>query len=238
MRTPSLSLQTDANQLQRQDVQTRKYQILLASPEMCFENVEFSKSLRDTSWSKYILFVVIDEAHCIAQWGQKFRKMYSSLNKLRSYIPTGTPLLITSATLPPLVLSEIRNTLEVRSGHSFDLNLGNDRSNIMPIVWPMKAAKEDLGSLNFIVVGREILPRAIIYVNEKELARKACEHLRKLVTPENRSQIDFVHSGRSPGPQKAVLKRFQEGEVNVLCATEVVGMVNILVLLSDSILMT
>jgi superfamily II DNA helicase RecQ len=96
------------------------------------------------------MFVVIDEAHCIAQWGQKFRKMYSSLDKLRSYIPAGTPFLITSATLPPLILSEIRNTLEVHDGQSFDLNLGNDRSNIMPIIWPMKAAKEDLNSLNFV----------------------------------------------------------------------------------------
>lgn len=171
------------------------------------------------------MFVVIDEAHCIAQWGQKFRKMYSSLNKLDSYVPAGTPLLITSATLPPLVLSEIRNTLEIHDGQSFDLNLGNDRTNIMPIIWPMKAAKEDLDSLNFVVVGKESLPRAIIYINEKELARKVCEHLRKLVTPEKRSQIDFIHSGRSPGPQWAVLKHFQEGGVSVLCATEVVGMV-------------
>ena len=171
------------------------------------------------------MFVVIDEAHCIAQWGQAFRKMYSSLNKLRSYVPAGTPLLVTSATLPPPILAEIRDTLEVRDGQSFDLNLGNDRSNIMPIIWPMKAAKGDLSSLDFVVTGREDLLRTIIYVNEKELARKACEHLRKLVAPEKCSQIDFVHSSRSLGPQKAVLKRFQEGEVSVLCATEVVGMV-------------
>ena len=191
---------------------------------MCFENNEFSKLLRDPNWSKYMMFVVIDEAHCITQWGQKFRKMYSSLNKLRSYVPAGTPLLVTSATLPPPALTEIRDTLEVRDGKSFDLNLGNDRSNITPVIWPMKAAR-DLNSLNFVVAGREVLPRTIIYVNEKELARKACEHLRKLVAPEKRSQIDFIHSGRSPAPQKTVLKRFQEGEISVLCATEVVGMV-------------
>lgn len=175
------------------------------------------------------MFVVIDEAHCITQWGQKFRKKYSSLNKLRSYIPAGTPLLITSTTLPPATLSEIRDTLEVHDGQSFDLNLGNDRSNIMPIVWPMKAAKEDLNSLDFVVAGREVLPRTIIYVNEKELARKACKHLRKLVAPEKCSKIDFIHAGRSPGPQKAVLKQFQEGGISVLCATEVVGMVRLVI---------
>lgn len=171
------------------------------------------------------MFVVIDEAHCITQWGEKFRKMYSNLHKLCSYVPAGTPLLITSATLPPPTLSEIRNTLEVHKGQSYDLNLGNDRSNITPIIWPMRAAKEDLDSLNFVVTAWKVPPRTVIYVNEKELARKACEHLWKLVTPEKRPEIDFIHAGRSPGPQKAVLKQFQEGKVSILCATEVVGMV-------------
>ena len=169
------------------------------------------------------MFVVIDEAHCITQWGQKFRTQYSSLNKLRSYIAPHTPLLLTSATLPPQTLSNIRDTLEVQDEHSFDLNLGNDRSNIMPIVWPMKGGKEDLGSLDF-VVSRGELRRTVIYVNEKETAREACEYLQALI-PEKSSQIDFIHSGRCSGPQKRVLRQFQAGEINILCATEVVGMV-------------
>ena len=190
---------------------------------MCFVNPEFSKLLRDATWSKSIMFVVIDEAHCITQWGQKFRTQYSSLNKLRSYIAPHTPLLLTSATLPPQTLSNIRDTLEVQDEHSFDLNLGNDRSNIMPIVWPMKGGKEDLGSLDFVVSGGE-LRRTVIYVNEKETAREACEYLQALI-PEKSSQIDFIHSGRCSGPQKRVLRQFQAGEINILCATEVVGMV-------------
>lgn len=190
---------------------------------MCFVNPEFSKLLRDATWSKSIMFVVIDEAHCITQWGQKFRTQYSSLNKLWSYIAPHTPLLLTSATLPPQTLSNIRDTLEVQDEHSFDLNLGNDRSNIMPIVWPMKGGKEDLGSLDF-VVSRGELRRTVIYVNEKETAREACEYLQALI-PEKSSQIDFIHSGRCSGPQKRVLRQFQAGEINILCATEVVGMV-------------
>ena len=89
--------------------------------------------------------------------------------------------MVTSATLPPSALAEICDTLEVHDGKSFDLNLGNNRSNITPIIWPMKVAKDDLNSLNFVVTGKEVLPRVIIYINKKELAQKACEHLRKPV---------------------------------------------------------
>lgn len=172
------------------------------------------------------MFVVIDEAHCIAQWGQKFRTKYSTLNKLRSYVAPNTPLLLTSATFPPQVAADIRDTLEVQDDRSFDLNLGNDRSNIMPIVWPMKGGKDDFGSLDFVVSGGE-LRRTVIYVNEKETARGACEYLQSLV-PEKSSQIDFIHSGRCHNPQKRVLREFQAGTINVLCATEVVGMVSLI----------
>ncbi|KAF9787415.1 P-loop containing nucleoside triphosphate hydrolase protein [Thelephora terrestris] len=200
----------------------RRYRVLLASPEMCFVNVEFSKLLRDATWSKHTMFVVIDEAHCITQWGREFRTQYSTLNKLRSYFAPQTPLLLTSATLPPQTLSDIRDSLEVQDDRSFDLNLGNDRSNITPIVWPMKGGKDDFGSLNFVLSGGDIR-RTVIYFNEKETARKACEYLQSLV-PTKQSQIDFVHSSRCSGPQKRVLKQFQAGEINILCATEVVGM--------------
>ena len=169
------------------------------------------------------MFIVIDEAHCITQWGREFRLPYSTLDKLRSFLAPRAPLLATSATLAPPSLGDVRDTLEFQDDRSFDLNLGNDRSNIMPIVWPMKGGKGDFGSLDFVLNGGE-LHRTIIYVNEKETAREACEYLQALV-PEKSSQIDFIHAGRCSGPQKRVLREFQAGEINVLFTTEVVGMV-------------
>ncbi|KZT04201.1 uncharacterized protein LAESUDRAFT_620716, partial [Laetiporus sulphureus 93-53] len=48
------------------------------------------------------------EAHCVSQWGDKFRKIFAELGRLRSLAPLHVPFLATSATLPPLVLDEIR----------------------------------------------------------------------------------------------------------------------------------
>ena len=43
--------------------------------------------LNEPRWSRSILFVVVDEAHCIKQWAAEFRKHYASLDTLRSFVP-------------------------------------------------------------------------------------------------------------------------------------------------------
>jgi len=175
------------------------------------------------------MYVVIDECHCITQWGKKFRTMYSNVNRIRSFVAPSIPFLATSATVSPVSFVEICQLLEISTRSGFHLNLGNDRSNLTPIVWPLNAAAKDLDSLNFIVSGGGSLPRVIVYVNTKDLARIGCEHLRTKVTEEQKTQIDFIHAGRSKWPQKRILELFQCGDINILFATEVVGMVSALI---------
>ena len=171
------------------------------------------------------MYIVVDECHCVTQWGKKFRTMYSNVDRLRSFVASDIPFLATSATLPPTSFTEICELLEISPSRGFHLNLGNDRSNLMPIIWPLRAGAKDLDSLNFIVAGKVNLPRVIVYVNTKDLARIGCEHLRTKVPPERRDKIDFIHASRSKRPQKQILNLFQTGSINILFATEVVGMV-------------
>ena len=42
----------------------------------------------------HVLVVIVDEAHCISQWGGDFQPAYAELEKLRAFIPTNTPLLL------------------------------------------------------------------------------------------------------------------------------------------------
>jgi superfamily II DNA helicase RecQ len=60
-----------------------KYQGILTSPEMCLLHPEFRKILTDEKFQENICAVIIDEAHCISQWGGDFRKVYALLEKLR-----------------------------------------------------------------------------------------------------------------------------------------------------------
>ncbi|KAJ7456350.1 hypothetical protein B0H11DRAFT_1659632, partial [Mycena galericulata] len=58
-------------------------------------------------YTKRILAVIVDEAHCASQWGGDFRPHYALLDRLRTSLPVGTPVLATSATLNPEALKEI-----------------------------------------------------------------------------------------------------------------------------------
>lgn len=60
------------NQQDPQDVKEKLYRIILTSPEMCLGDSGFSALLKEPQWSRSILFMVVDEAHCITQWGAEF----------------------------------------------------------------------------------------------------------------------------------------------------------------------
>ncbi|THG96112.1 hypothetical protein EW026_g5664 [Hermanssonia centrifuga] len=172
------------------DIMQNKYRVLLTSPEMLLEHPEFSKLIRSSDFMQDVALIVIDEAHCISQWGADFRVKFGELEKLRSYIALDVPILATSATLTPTVLAEIQQKLSYSTDKTYLLDLGNDRHNITPIVSRMKSAK-DLTALDFV------------------LDEALCEPRQPLV----RTLI-----------YKRAMRRFRNGDIKILCATEVAGM--------------
>ena len=100
------------------------------SPEMCIQHPVFRDLIQSPTYTKRIRGLVIDEAHCICQWGDKFRPEYANLISLRSLVPLGVPMYATTATALPQVLEDIRKNLGIDGEQSFHLNLGNDRPDI------------------------------------------------------------------------------------------------------------
>ncbi|KAF9471354.1 P-loop containing nucleoside triphosphate hydrolase protein [Pholiota conissans] len=109
----------------KQDLEADIYQGIFASSEMCLKHPEFHRVLSDSNFEDMVGWIV-DEAHCIGQWGGDFRPTYSELGKLRAFFPPDVPVLTASATTTPLTLRDIRTTLGIDPQTSFFLNLGND----------------------------------------------------------------------------------------------------------------
>ncbi|GBE83952.1 hypothetical protein SCP_0510110 [Sparassis crispa] len=209
------------------EIVSGKYRLLLTSPEMCLEHAAFSALMRSPEFMKNIASIVVDEAHCISQWGGDFRKKFAELEKLRSFVPRHIPFLITSATLPPPVLSEVHSKLHFDAESTFHLNLGNDRPNITPIVQRLSGGASALNNLDFLVkdaASGTLLTRTIVFFNTRKLAQAASEYLQSKLPDDMKDQVNFLHACRTKNARKRVMKEFREGKINILCATEAAGM--------------
>ncbi|KAI0354106.1 hypothetical protein OH77DRAFT_1383443, partial [Trametes cingulata] len=73
--------------------------IVLISPEMLQSPSFVNRVLRKPAFSRRVLSMVVDEAHCISHWGANFRKKYASLGIVRAFLPRNTPVIAVTATL-------------------------------------------------------------------------------------------------------------------------------------------
>ncbi len=106
-------------------VEKGNYQFILISPER-LQNPRFREAINSLAGWNSINLAVIDEAHCVSEWGHDFRPSYLSLtNNLRtlsfSEDDTGPPLLALTGTASRAVLRDMINDLEINKDNSDSL---------------------------------------------------------------------------------------------------------------------
>jgi len=79
--------------------------ILLVAPER-FANVEFRRDVLPVV-AERVGLLVVDEAHCISDWGHEFRPDYRRIARTVDLLPTGVPVLCTTATASDRVVEDI-----------------------------------------------------------------------------------------------------------------------------------
>jgi ATP-dependent DNA helicase RecQ len=105
-----------------EEIQTEKSDFIFVTPER-FTNQEFLRDLRKQD----INFVVIDEAHCISEWGHDFRPAYLSLGAAVKTLGA-PPVLALTATATPEVTADIEKQLDL--GKLQVVKTGIYRSNL------------------------------------------------------------------------------------------------------------
>ncbi|KAF8452791.1 P-loop containing nucleoside triphosphate hydrolase protein [Boletus edulis BED1] len=130
--------------------------------------------------------VHIDEAHNVYTAGlphhgeDAFRPAYGKLGELRVFLPKGTPFQMLSATLPPHILSTIKEQLMISSDY-LEIRLSTNRPNITYATIPLVGGLRNFQNLNLLLL-REFhppmaIPKTLIFHDCKQDATDAAAYL-------------------------------------------------------------
>ncbi len=206
---------TSANSFQERQLilrQLAQYQFIYASPEM-LANPQIQERLSELK----VGLLVIDEAHCISEWGPDFRPDYLKLNQVRKKL--GSPLtLMATAT----ATAEIRQDIIIRMGlQPSSVNqivMPINRSNIFLSAKAFDNQKEKNQQLLALVA--KLKGAGIVYFSSKT----AAEEIADLITQKTDKQALAYHGGMDSETRFRIQQQFMNDEVEIICATSAFGM--------------
>jgi len=155
--------------------------------------------------------LVIDEAHCISQWGHDFRPAYLTCNTLRALQPN-IPMMALTATATSRVAKDIIEKLELSSPLiQKDSFL---RKNIA-----FRVVLEQDKKYRLRQYCSAINSSGIVYVRTRRLAEELSKHLL-----ENKISATFYHGGVPQKEKKEKLEKWLQNKVKIMVATNAFGM--------------
>ncbi len=184
-----------------------KAKILYVSPER-LQNERFVQEV--SQWNVSLL--VVDEAHCISQWGYDFRPSYLQLRKLRCIFPD-VPVLALTASATPRVVEDIMQQLQFRPGYN-KYAKSFARPNISYIV-----RHDDYKERTLLKVLLNTVGSAIVYVR----SRKRCREIADLLLSQGIS-AQFYHAGLDTADKNERQSQWKDEQVRVMVATNAFGM--------------
>jgi ATP-dependent DNA helicase RecQ len=190
-------------------VRTGEVKMLYVAPER-LRSLEFVLALRRAGVGLF----VVDEAHCISEWGHNFRPDYLFLP--RAVRDLGNPpVLALTATATPRVRQDILVSLKMRSPEVVVTSF--NRPNLTYRVIPAKEKRHKLPRILDVI--RTSPPPGIVYAT----TRKECD---ELAAGLRRSGVDAAayHAGMSSADRANIQERFMTDEVAVVVATIAFGM--------------
>lgn len=157
---------------------------------------------------------VVDEAHCVSEWGHDFRPDYLRLGQVIDALDHPRVLALT-ATAPPRVRHEIVERLHMREPEIFLQPF--DRPNIHLRVDHFKTVQEKRDALVHRV--RWADKPGIIYT----ATRRAAEEIMQALAAEQVESL-FYHGGMKARERHGIQEQFMSGEAEVIVATNAFGM--------------
>uniref|UniRef100_A0A2I3HG21 RecQ-like DNA helicase BLM n=1 Tax=Nomascus leucogenys TaxID=61853 RepID=A0A2I3HG21_NOMLE len=190
--------------------------LLYVTPEKICASNRLISTLENLYERKLLARFVIDEAHCVSQWGHDFRQDYKRMNILRQKFPS-VPVMALTATANPRVQKDILTQLKILRPQVFSMSF--NRHNLKYYVLPKKPKKVAFDCLEWI---RKHHPydSGIIYC----LSRRECDTMADTLQRDGLAALAY-HAGLSDSARDEVQQKWinQDG-CQVICATIAFGM--------------
>ncbi|KAB7499389.1 Bloom syndrome-like protein [Armadillidium nasatum] len=193
-----------------------RLKLLYVTPEKVSASQRFLNLLEALYQRKKLSMFVVDEAHCVSQWGHDFRPDYKKLNVLRNKFP-GVPTMALTATATPRVRVDILHQLGLKTPKWFLSSF--NRTNLKYEVLPKKGKKSATTEMAALIKARYRDQSGIIYC----LSRKECDSVAADLNSAGISAVSY-HAGLTDKQRSGVQIQWTNDHVKIVCATIAFGM--------------
>jgi ATP-dependent DNA helicase RecQ len=198
----------DANDVMAR-ARSGELKILMISVER-LKNERFRNFLQNVQ----ISLLVVDEAHCISEWGHNFRPDYLKLPDYQRQFKIPQALLLT-ATATPKVIADMQAKFAIAPGDV--VTTGFYRPNLNLLVEPVSGADKRRRLVQWM--NERANQPSIVYVTLQKTAEQIAEHLNR-----NGIQAEAYHAGLPHDKREGIQQRFMGGRSNCIVATIAFGM--------------
>ena len=183
------------------------YKFLYVSPERLNTPV-FQTRVQKMAVS----FLVVDEAHCISQWGYDFRPDYLRIAELRERIGRDVPVIALTATATPAVAADIQEKLGFKEPNLIRVSFV--RPNLEYL---FRQVENKLGML--LKISAKVEGSGIVYVGRRKTAEEIAAFLRS-----QQVSAESYHAGLEREHRGAIQDRWKRGETRIIVSTNAFGM--------------
>ncbi len=207
------ALEEKEYQLRLKNMAENQYRLVYVAPERLL-NPDFIKVAIKIA----VPLIVIDEAHCISEWGNDFRPAYKKIPEFVAQLPKRPTISAFTATATPAVKTDISQSLKLQSPHLFQQSFRRTNLSLQVLHTPSRQLQE---FLLMRLIKKHQHDTGIIYT----ATRSAAEYVSEMINYFAGAKITAAyHGGLDKEIRSSIQDQFMSDQKRVIAATNAFGM--------------